>query len=283
MTKSDPNSIWPSDTHFPIAIVFACLYLIPLIIQFNLTILKHKTKYFIPVFIGTCFEFIGYITRAISIKFPDQIPPYAVSSSLIVLAPLFIAAGNYLLLSRLCHSVLPSNFTSLLHIPLHHLTKIFITSDIVTFLIQVSGSGIASSGNWKGSTVKIGVDVLMAGLGVQLATILFFCCVVRRFHVLTRRGHVISSAGEGWRKILMAVYVSSGLIVIRSVYRLIEFALGINGYPFTHEWMFYTFESLPMLPAIGVFCLWHPGAYFGSGRKGNGAGEVELESDDVNV
>ena len=73
MTKSDPNSIWPSDTHFPIAIVFACLYLIPLLIQFRLTILKHKTKYFIPVLIGAIFEFVGYISRAISIKFPDQI------------------------------------------------------------------------------------------------------------------------------------------------------------------------------------------------------------------
>ena len=40
---------------------------------------------------------------------------------------------------------------------------------------------------------------------------------------------------------------------MRSVYRLIEFAMGIHGYPFTHEWMFYTFESLPMVPAIGVF------------------------------
>jgi len=55
---------------------------------------------------------------------------------------------------------------------------------------------------------------------------------------------------------------------IRCVYRLIEFALGIFGYPFTHEWIFYVFESLPMLPAISVFCLWHPAEYFGSRRNG---------------
>lgn len=67
------------------------------------------------------------------------------------------------------------------------------------------------------------------------------------------------------------------------MYRLIEFGLGINGYPFTHEWMFYTFESLPMLPAIGVFCVWHPGEYFGAGRKGNAASEVDMERFDVNA
>jgi hypothetical protein len=45
------------------------------------------------------------------------------------------------------------------------------------------------------------------------------------------------------------------------VYRLIEFALGVEGYPFNHEWVFYVFESLPMLPAISIFCLWYPGKY----------------------
>jgi hypothetical protein len=64
------------------------------------------------------------------------------------------------------------------------------------------------------------------------------------------------------------------------VYRLIEFALGIHGYPFTHEWMFYTFESLPMVPAIGVFCVWHPGVYF-SGKGGKGNGDVQMESSDA--
>jgi hypothetical protein len=48
------------------------------------------------------------------------------------------------------------------------------------------------------------------------------------------------------------------------VYRVIEFALGIYGYPFTHEWMFYVFEALPMLPAISVFCVVHPAKYLGS-------------------
>src|SRR5689334_17298098 len=48
---------------------------------------------------------------------------------------------------------------------------------------------------------------------------------------------------------------------IRSIYRLIEFALGVEGYPFSHEWTFYVFESLPMLPAIAVFCFWYPGRY----------------------
>jgi hypothetical protein len=34
-----------------------------------------------------------------------------------------------------------------------------------------------------------------------------------------------------------------------------------------------------MLPAISVFCMWHPGEYLGGGwRKGKGVGDVQLEN-----
>ena len=50
------------------------------------------------------------------------------------------------------------------------------------------------------------------------------------------------------------------------MYRVVEFGLGIYGYPFTHEWIFYVFEALPMLPAIAVFCFVHPAKYLGMER-----------------
>jgi hypothetical protein len=67
---------------------------------------------------------------------------------------------------------------------------------------------------------------------------------------------------------------------IRSVYRLVEFAMGIHGYPFTHEWMFYVLESLPMLPAILVFCVYHPAKYFASQRRRKVISDLQLGSSD---
>lgn len=37
------------------------------------------------------------------------------------------------------------------------------------------------------------------------------------------------------------------------------------------------FESVPMVPAIVVFCVWHPAAYFGGRERGAG----KSASDDV--
>jgi hypothetical protein len=40
---------------------------------------------------------------------------------------------------------------------------------------------------------------------------------------------------------------ADGLLQNRSIHRLVEFTIGIYGYHFTHEWIFYVFESVPML------------------------------------
>jgi len=147
-----------------------------------------------------------------------------------------------------------------------HITRIFVGCDILSCLIQAGGSGIASSGNWTGNSAKVGTNVLIAGLSTQVATFVWFLAIVWRFSMKTRGKGVevlAADAPVGWREVLHAIYASSALILVRCVYRVIEFALGIDGYPFNHEWVFYVFESLPMLPAISVFCIYHPARYLG--------------------
>lgn len=83
----------------------------------------------------------------------------------------------------------------------------------------MSGSGIASSGNWEGSNATLGQNVLIAGLATQLATFMFFVGILRRFHQLANiEGR--ADAPKGWRKVLLAVYVSSALVIVsqRSVW-----------------------------------------------------------------
>lgn len=43
-----------------------------------------------------------------------------------------------------------------------------------------------------------------------------------------------------------------------------EFSKGVEGYPFTHEWLFWVLEAAPMLVAISVFCAFHPARYLGA-------------------
>jgi hypothetical protein len=61
---------------------------------------------------------------------------------------------------------------------------------------------------------------------------------------------------------------------IRCIYRVAEFAEGMEGYSFNHEWLFWVFESAPMLIAIGVFCFFHPSTYLGRDGASQKVGEV---------
>lgn len=198
-----------------------------------------------------------------------------------VLAPVFIAAGNYMLISRLILAVLPPSRHRVLRIPGHRLTPIFVACDIVAFLVQGSGSGVASSNNWTGDEERIGRYILVAGLALQFVAFSLFLCVFGRFHILANRNAVTDAPG-GWRKLVLAVYISSIPIMVRElasfrffrgsmltiskircIFRVAEFAEGMNGYAFHTEWLFWVFEALPMAPAIAIFCVFHPSRYLG--------------------
>lgn len=62
----------------------------------------------------------------------------------------------------------------------------------------------------------------------------------------------------GWRASMNALYGVSALIMIRSVFRVVEFAAGRDGYPLKNEWTFYVFDSVLMWVVMAVFFWWWP-------------------------
>jgi hypothetical protein len=128
------------------------------------------------------------------------------------MAPLLIAAGNYLSLGRLIISVLPRNSQRLLGLNPVFITRVFVASDVFSLIVQASGSGVASSQNWSGRT---GLDMLIAGLALQLATNIVFMTLTAAFlrrAVLERR--VRANAPQGWNRVATAVTISIVLIFV---------------------------------------------------------------------
>ncbi|KAM5491367.1 hypothetical protein MaudMau93_001962 [Microsporum audouinii] len=290
------RSLYFYNASLPAAAVFAVLNAIPAAFLFYTTIIGPKTgkyrnsSFFIPLCIGGFMEVLAYIMRCVSIKMDRVIPLYAISSSLIVVAPVLVCASLYLLVGRLIRAGLPSSGKQqrILGINPWWLPRIFVTSDILSFLTQASGSGIAASGNWEGSTKTTGEGVLKGGLALQLITFTLFLALVARFH---SRANAVSKSGidSGVFKVLLGIYISGFFIEVscihrsilifafclfnrfltddkqvRCVYRLIEFILGIDGYPFRHEWPLYVLEGLPMLFAMFALAYFHPGKWLPS-------------------
>jgi len=56
----------------------------------------------------------------------------------------------------------------------------------------------------------------------------------------------------------------------------------MEGYPFRHEWLFWVLESVPMLVALGVFCLYHPSRVLGAdGGKSSIVDEESASPDEL--
>ncbi|OBS19600.1 hypothetical protein FPOA_11325 [Fusarium poae] len=267
---TDEQSIWMYDPSLPLAVIATVIYGIIFLVLAYQTLIKYRAWFFIVVVVGSAIEVAAYNLRIYSIQNQSEITPFVMTLTYTVLAPVLIAAGNYLLISRLIFAVLPQSHHRILKIPGRHLTPVFVGCDVIAFLIQGSGSGVASSDNWQGEMERIGVKILISGLSFQLVAFSLFICVFRRFHILAGR-MAIDSAPKGWQKVVLSVYISSILIMIRCIFRVVEFAGGRNSYAFNHEWLFWVFESLPMVGAIGIFCIYHPYRYLGESdgrRKG---------------
>ncbi|KAL2698061.1 hypothetical protein AAEP93_010771 [Penicillium crustosum] len=218
---------------------------------------KAKSWFFIPFMIGGLLEIIGYIGRALSSKqTPDwTLGPYIMQTLCLLLAPALLAASIYMLLGRIIlvlqaesHSILKKKW----------LTKIFVTGDVMSFLLQGAGGGIQSSGSLD--SMKAGERIIIVGLFVQIIFFGFFIVVAGLFDWKLRKYPIPCCFDRHipWRKHLNILYATSLLILVRSLFRLAEYIQGNTGYLLRHEIFLYIFDSLLIFIAMVIFNIAHP-------------------------
>jgi hypothetical protein len=176
-------------------------------------------------------EVVGYIGRAVSSSNPLALGPFIAQALTILLAPPLFAASIYVVLGR---TIVLLHAEHLSLIPVKWLTKVFVGGDVLSFLTQSAGGGIQA-----GSTLadyNLGQNLIMAGLGIQLAFFGFFIIVAGIFHfrivrdptsIATSMGS--SSTRRPSERVLWTSYVVSLLILVRSVFRMTEYAGGNDG------------------------------------------------------
>ncbi|KAF8610654.1 RTA1-domain-containing protein [Ceratobasidium sp. AG-I] len=263
MAHDDGN--YNYDANIPAAALFAALFGLTLGLHLFQAI-RGGCRYLIPLLVATSMETLGYIFRIIAIKKTDILWPLIISETFIIVAPAFLAANDYMIFGRIMA------FVGSEHGIVGHglITKLFVGADVVAILTQASG-GSMLSGNGSISTIKLGRTILIVGLALQVISFGIFMFIVVTFDVKTRRS--LGDRMSTIRPLIWAFYISAILIIIRSIYRTVEFTtINFNfdeqqGYAITHEWLFYVFDSLLIIVATTVFNLVHPSNYLPN-RKG---------------
>lgn len=109
--------------------------------------------------------------------------------------------------------------------------------------------------------VKLGENIIIGGLFIQIIFFGFFMIVALVFHrriskLPTRGALMIVSP---WKQLIYVLYLSSGLIMVRSVYRVAEYVLGSDGVLMSKEFYLYCLDALPMLLVAVSYNVFHPG------------------------
>lgn len=176
-------------------------------------------------------------------------------SLLLLLAPALFAASIYIILGRIILLVDGEKYSL---IPQKWLTKIFVTGDVISFLTQMCGGGIQAAGTLE--LLHAGEKIIITGLFLQLAFFGFFIVVAGLFHFRMTRVHpaLAPDASLPWKRHMCVLYVASGLIMFRSIFRVVEYVQGNNGYLLRHEIFLFVFDAVLMFFVMAIFNVVHP-------------------------
>ena len=161
------------------AILFSVLFGLTTLLHIAQAIHYRKRFAFILIMGGT-WEAAGYIVRILSIYRQLNSTLYTIQTLLILLAPLWINAYIYMLLGRMIHFFLASD--NVFKIKARSITRMFVLFDITAFLIQATGGTMAGPSS-SAQTQKIGMDVYVGGVGVQLGFLVIFVSLAVRFQL----------------------------------------------------------------------------------------------------
>ncbi|PLB49973.1 RTA1 like protein [Aspergillus steynii IBT 23096] len=245
--------LWQYVPSLPAAVIFIVLFALGTAAH-SWRIFKYRNRFCIAFLIGCIFEFIGYCARAACHNSTGKIMPFSIQNVFILLGPALFAASIYMTLSRIIYSIRGEPL-ALVH-P-RWLTKIFVAGDILSFIVQGSAAGLMVTG----SHGQMGEYIVIAGLLIQVVMFGLFGVTAMLFQMRLRQQPTTeSTASSEWKGHLRTLYIVSVLIMIRSIFRVVEYAMGQSGYLLQHEWTMFVFDSLLMFGVVVVFYIWYPGS-----------------------
>ncbi|KAL1645032.1 hypothetical protein SLS58_004103 [Diplodia intermedia] len=201
-------------------------------------------------------EIAGYVTRSIAAaQYPntDQ-APYIAQTILPLVAPSQFAAAMYMLLGCIIRT---TGGEELCLVRASWLTKIFTVGDIASGIIQAIG-GITMATARSKEAMGRGEDYIALGLAVQLFVLCMFAGASVHYGVRLRNNPTVASRYVCWQSNMGVLYLAIGLILVRTVFRVVEYIQGDAGILRSNEIYPYVFDAALMLSVMFAYNLKHP-------------------------
>ncbi|KAJ6780350.1 hypothetical protein PWT90_06545 [Aphanocladium album] len=250
------NSYYNDNPSFEANLAFAVLFGASFVAHIVQAVV-YKKRFCWVVIMGAAWETAAFSLRTIGAHHQQEMQYALWGTLLFLLAPLWINAFAYMTVARMIYFGLPEK--KMWGVRAIKLTVLFVWLDIICFLVQLAGGGMLSN-NDDANLIRIGMKVYTAGIGLQLGFVVIFGVMTVWFY--RRMQQVSRGASMGrLRFLIWAMLAVLVLIMVRIIYRLLEFGPGINtdNKLITNETYPLVLDAMPMVLALVLLNLMHPG------------------------
>ncbi|ANZ77982.1 BA75_04991T0 [Komagataella pastoris] len=239
------------------AVVFSLLTLIQSFLVFHVGVRQNFTINYgrkkrlccimIPFIVGLLMESVGYVARAFATQDKDSIIVYCMQSTFILIAPVLMAATLYMVFGELVKTTNTEQHTC---IRMKYFTKILVAADVVSLLVQAAGGGLIA----MDSARKWGKIIVIVGLFIQIIFFggFFILSIVYTIQV-HKHARTLVSKYSHWTLSFVVLFITSLLILVRSVFRVVEFFGGYDGAIASNEKLIYGLDAVPILVGSIIF------------------------------
>ncbi|KAL4938781.1 hypothetical protein BDV06DRAFT_46863 [Aspergillus oleicola] len=245
-------------------ILFMVIFGAAAIAQIGLGIRYKTWTFMVCMTLGLIGEVVGYAGRVSLHDNPfngDAFLQYLVA---LTIAPAFLTAAIYLTLSR----IVVAYGEKISYFKPRTYTITFITFDVIALVLQALGGGIAASADDDDQDMSdLGVNIMIAGLAWQVASLLIFSAMSGYFFLRVRKAPGSDfnldfdalRAKPFFKASLWGLSTATLIIIVRSVYRCAELSEGFDGHLANDEVTFMILEATMIGIAVIALTIFHPG------------------------
>lgn len=137
-----------------------------------------------------------------------------------------------------------------------------------------------AKGSGDVDSINMAQNIIIGGLILQLVFFGFFIIVTAIFHKRMNAVPTVKSERPEvrWRSYLTSLYIVSVLIMVRCIFRAIEYCQGNDGFLLQHEVFLYVFDALLMFLVMAYMNWQHP-AEIGHLLRGDGLSTASFTMD----
>ncbi|KAK6454490.1 RTA1 like protein-domain-containing protein [Scheffersomyces xylosifermentans] len=229
---------------------------------------KALTKYLcimLPLLVGCIVEVVGYIGRLYTAEDANAMGPYITQSLAILISPVFFAVTIYMTFNEFIKTVRSPQISGT---QARCLTVILITGNFISLIFEIAGSGMIATNEPSigGKLIVVGLLIQIVLFSILLITTLVFYIKLERqpstiriaamqyptkvinwddlgTNSISLSGREFPSKLINWRTFCYLLMLTSILMIIRLVYRTVEFIEGPAGFTARFEDLFYICDS----------------------------------------